>query len=104
MRSTHCFVDGLSCIDEVHPVTGKGTWSKKTLEEYKLERPDMRVMEWQEYITMKETAFCTDPAEITEDRFLEMLNVMYPDNWIQKRDESSFEVAECKDVLRLDRR
>ena len=41
-----------------------------------------------------EKSICTEPKEITEYRFFEMLEVLPPQRWHQGRDCESFELSE----------
>ncbi len=84
----------ITAQDAVHPVTGKGLYSGKTLDEYRAEYPDMRVMCWDEYIVQHEACFKSAPKEITEEQFFYALEVLPPDNWVRGDDCESFKMCE----------
>lgn len=88
------FAEGLSCIDFINPTTGKSAINGETLEQVRVRYPEAEIIEVYEFIDKKEKTLCSDPVEITEEKYIEMLEVLPPDNWIRKNGESSFELCE----------
>lgn len=92
----------LLCIDEVNPETGKSLYGSKTLEQIQAEYPGAEIADLDTWAAAKEKALCTIPEPITEDRFMEMLEVLPPQRWqIGRRmpawdytDSESFELSE----------
>ena len=90
-----CFVDGpFTCIDLEQPGTGRGVWSKETLEEMRKRYPNAELVELDDWTEAKEQALCTEPKPIDEERFLEMLEVLPPQRWQRGVDCESFELCE----------
>jgi hypothetical protein len=82
IKSTHCFaVPGKdNVIDDVHPLTGRGTWSGETLDQIQLRHPGAAVVSWDDW---KRAKAATQDApvewqECTEERYEEMMNVLPP--------------------------
>lgn len=91
------FVQGaMTCIDDVNPATMRGMYSGETLEQVRLRYPGAEIAELEPWLAAKEKALCTEPQEISEDRFVEMLEVLPPQRWQRSRecDFESFELSE----------
>lgn len=75
------FVQGqMTCIDTVlHD--GRGQYSRENLEEIRVRYPGAEIADLDEWTAAKEKALCTEPQEITEERFMEMLEVLPPQRW-----------------------
>lgn len=92
---THVFVQGpMICIDIVNPETGRSAVNHETLDEIRLRYPGAEIAEFHSWAAAKERALCTEPVEITEDRFMEMLEVLPPQNWQRGKGCESFELSE----------
>lgn len=96
MRTTNCFVQKstLTCIDDAHPVTGRSTCYGHTLAEVQERYPGAEVMTITDWLAWKEEQLSTKPVEITEERFMEMLEVLPPQNWQRANGSESFEMSE----------
>jgi len=95
MNSTHIFVQSpFLCIDEVRPDTGRSRICNKTLEQIQAEYPGAEVVAWEPWLQNKEKALCTEAERITEETFIEMLEVLPPDNWQRQKGAQSFELCE----------
>ena len=68
-------------IDYVHPNTGKSAIGGKSLEEIRLEYPGAEVGNFSEVVDQQDAYWITDPQEITEERWYEMLEVLPPVRW-----------------------
>lgn len=100
MKETQCFVqpDTFTIIDTVHPITGKSVCYGHTLEQIQARYPGAIIGDIDEWCDKREASFLTDPSEISEKQYDDMLNVLPPKRWIQARGpygyESSFEMIE----------
>ncbi len=75
------FVQGnMVCIDVVMP-DGRAQISRESLEQIQMRYPGAAIADLAEWTAAKEKALCTEPAEITEERFMEMLEVLPPQRW-----------------------
>lgn len=89
------FVHGaLTCIDFVHPATGLGMYGGQSLEELQAKYPGAVIADLKEWEAAKETALTTEPKPIDEERFMEMLEALPPQNWQQNPGCNSFEMSE----------
>ncbi len=91
-----CQRSTLSCIDTVRPGSEPpvGTYSGETLEQMQTRYPGAELLDLAEFVSFKEQALLTAPVEITEDRFIEMLEVLPPQRWIQRQGSESFQMQE----------
>lgn len=79
------FVQGpLTCIDMVTP-DGRSQIERQTLEEIQARYPGAEISDLETWSAAKEKALCTEPEEITEERFWEMLEVLPPQRWQRGR-------------------
>ncbi len=75
------FVQGqMTCIDTV-TADGRGAYSLETLEQVQKRYPGAEIADLDTWTAAKEKALCTEPQEITEERFMEMLEVLPPQRW-----------------------
>jgi len=94
-------------IDEVHPATGCGRWTGRTVEEITGAHAGARLMtlaEWEPLAAAAEVAqFCKPAQEVDAERWWQMLECMYPLNWRGVGGvEESFMLAEpYTDTLRI---
>lgn len=66
----------------------------ETIEQVALRYPGVIVCTMDDAITSREAAFKTDPVEITEDTFIEMLEVLPPMGWAARGNTESFKMCE----------
>ncbi len=98
--SQQCFVQpGQFCIiDVVDPATGRSSIYGETLEQVQARYPGAVVGDLEEWYTRKIESFLTEPEEITEEQYDEMLNVLPPKRWEHRTGPygytSSFEMIE----------
>lgn len=71
-----------------------GQFSGETLEQIRLRYPGAALGEWDDVYAETEASCKTEPAEITEDKFLKALNVLPPIRWTQRSDSESFKISE----------
>ena len=67
-----------------------GKWSKKTLQQLQAEEPDMVMMSYQEY----QESLKTHVSEISEEKFIDMLEVLPPLGWQGYEGRQSFKLSE----------
>lgn len=95
MKSTLAFVQGpFLCIDVINPHTGRSSICGHTLEQVQKRYPGAEIVELGPWVEAKEKALCSAPVEISEDRFVEMLEVLPPQNWQRGKNCESFEICE----------
>lgn len=89
------FVQGqFTCIDLVRLDTGRSQINNETLDEVRARYPSAQFAELDAWSEAKENSLCTEPTEITEDRFMEMLEVLPPQRWQRGKGCESFELCE----------
>jgi len=81
-------------IDTIHPITGVGVWSKKTLAETQAEYDGAEVWDFDKAIEHKQNEAKTAPKEISAERFEEMLYVLPPVGWKNEGGAESFKMSE----------
>lgn len=92
---THVFVQGqMTCIDIVNPATGRSAINGETLEQVRIRYPGAEIAEVHSWSDAKEKALCSEPVETTEERFMEMLEVLPPQRWQRGKGCESFEMCE----------
>lgn len=74
----------MTCIDMVMP-DGRAQISRESLEEIRFRYPGAEVADLETWSAAKEKALCTEPEEITEEKFWEMLEVLPPQRWQRGR-------------------
>jgi hypothetical protein len=84
----------IQAIDEIHPQTGRSVINNQTLEEIEARYPGAFVMEWEKYIDLHDEAVKSPPIEISEEKFIEMLEVLPPVNWHREEETESFKMSE----------
>jgi hypothetical protein len=86
----------LSCIDVVVPGSEppRGTCSGETLEQVRIRYPEAQLDTLDEFVAFKEAELQTEPKEVTEDKFVEMLEVLYPNHWVRRSGSESFQMSE----------
>lgn len=88
------FSDPTTTIDVVHPVTGRGVYSDRTLEQFREEYPNAEKIHLEEAIQRRENFYRTEPATITQEQFQEALNVLPPVEWTNASDVETFKMSE----------
>ncbi len=89
------FVQGLkTCIDLVRPDTGRSQIENQTLEQIQERYPGATIATLSEWSKAHEQSLCTEPQAITEERFMEMLEVLPPQRWQHGKNCESFELME----------
>jgi hypothetical protein len=93
---TRCFVQPstLTIIDMVHPVTGLSQIYQHSLAEIQARYPGALIGDFEEWWRRKEESFIAAPKVITEERYMEMLEVLPPMRWIQRDGSSTFMLSE----------
>lgn len=71
-----------------------GQITGKTLAQLQAEDPDIQLMDIDEFISIIEQRATTDPEEITEDRYWDLLGVLPPWGWHRGGDTESFYMSE----------
>jgi len=91
---TLAFVQGpFLCIDMLAS-DGKSHYARETLEQIQIRYPGAEIVDLDSWIEAKEKALSSNPVEITEDRFMEMLEVLPPQRWQHGKNCESFELSE----------
>lgn len=70
-------------IDELNLATGRSYIEKENLEEIRLRHPGAEIGDLDDCAQRSEEMFRTDPREITQEKYDEMLNVLPPQRWVQ---------------------
>ncbi len=83
----------LLCIDEMLP-DGRTRIERETIEQVRLRYPGAEVADFKTWLAAKEKALCTEPEEISRDKWWEMLEVLPPQRWQRGHDCESFELME----------
>lgn len=83
-----------SAIDVVNPETGRGVYSGKTLDEFIFEYGDVSIVDDEVAVQHDRNRRITEPVEITEERFMEMLEVLPPAKWRRSASAESFHIIE----------
>lgn len=68
------------CIDIVCS-DGKSAINRETLEQVQARYPNTRIMTSDEYRVLHDKAMATEPVKITEEKYIEMLEVLPPMKW-----------------------
>lgn len=93
--NTFAFADGpITCIDLVRLDTGRSQIQNEDLAAMRRRYPQAKYVELESWSKAKEKALCTEPSAITEERFMEMLEVLPPQRWQHGKDCESFELME----------
>lgn len=71
-----------------------GMYGGKTLEEMKVEHPLIEVGEYVDVLAIDEAMRKTEPVEISEDRYIEMRDVLPSEDWRRDQAGSSFKMSE----------
>ncbi len=66
----------------------------ETLEQVEERYPNVKIMTSDEFQTLHEATCCSDPVEITKDKFIEMLEVLPPMKWRSGGGAESFMLSE----------
>jgi hypothetical protein len=82
-----------SAIDIVHP-NGRGVYSGKTLEEMLAKYPDIQIVPYEVSIAHDKQQRITAPAEISYERFDDLLNVLPPCKWRRLGGAEAFHMVE----------
>lgn len=93
---THVFYKpgALHAVDAVHPVTGKGLYSGKTVEELTAENGPLETITNAEASRRVDAAAVSAPAEITAERWDDALNCLPPQRWVRRNGAESFQFME----------
>jgi hypothetical protein len=83
-----------SAIDVVHPETGLGVYSGKSLDDFRVEYPDVSIVDDEVAVQHNRNRHISEPVEITEERFHEMLDVLPPSKWRRSASAESFHICE----------
>lgn len=88
--------DKFTCIDEVRlgSQPPRSRICAESLEQVRKRYPGAYITELGPWLEAKEKALCTQPQPITEERFMEMLEVLPPQRWQHGKDCESFELCE----------
>lgn len=89
----------LSIIDTINSKTGRGTYSKKTIEEIRIRYPGAELVPFDYAIdcineSAKDRYKLLEPVEIDKDRFWEMLECLPPEQWQKSELGESFKMSE----------
>jgi len=76
----------LSIIDTVNPETQRSDIYGHTLEQIQERHPGAIIGDLAEWAKRHEESFLTEPVEIDEKKFDEMLNVLPPKRWVTEGD------------------
>ena len=96
--STHCEASGRTtptCIDMIRP-DGLSMYNGHSLEEISKNYSNVKIMTQTEFQTLQELTECTEPVEITEEKFTEMLCVLPPMRWNNRGSSETFMMCEFK--------
>lgn len=94
------WVEGDSSLYSFVAGNGRSAYGRETITEVRRKYPgrNVRVLPWSEVSPLLDKAqrerYCKPVEEITEERFLEMLNVLPPENWVQHGDWEGFRISE----------
>jgi hypothetical protein len=91
------YIPGKSSIQDtvvVRDGSYVGQYSNKTLEQYREEHPSMIITSFDEAIMLTEELVKTDVSEITEERYNDMLECLWPIDWKQGSGTDSFKFRE----------
>lgn len=78
-------------IDTVPPGQNPDARLRQLLQQY---GPDLVLLTPEDALNRYEARFITAPEEITEERFLEMLNILPPVSWTSDHHGESFKIVE----------
>lgn len=81
-------------IDAVHPVTGRGAYGGRTLEEIRADNPGAQEGDLNEVVRLSEDLHKSPPVEVTRERFGYMLEVLPPVSWTRRPGEETFKMSE----------
>lgn len=95
MKYTQAFVQGtFLCIDVINPHTGRSSVLGETLDQIRKRYPGAELVDLAPWVAAKERALCTDPVEISRERFEDALDTLPPQNWQRGMLCESFEFCE----------
>ena len=83
----------LTIIDIMQP-DGKSQYARETIEQIKARYPGAEVWDFDAAIEHKENALKSAPEEITEEQFIEALEVLPPEDWQRTAEGQSFKMCE----------
>lgn len=83
----------LTVIDLIMP-NGLTQYGRQTEEQIRVRYPDALRLGFDDAILAKENALIDAPVEISEERFVEALEVLPPNQWRTIGDEESFKMCE----------
>lgn len=83
----------LTIIDVIKP-DGKSCVYSESLEQVQQRYPDAEIWGFLDAVTHQENAMISAPVEITEDRFIEMLEILPPVHWVRHGVSESFKMSE----------
>jgi hypothetical protein len=82
-------------------INDRSAWGGQTLKELIADgsvSPESRIVPHEEGIALQEAAdrerYCTGPEQITEERFHELLNILFPERWTRNERNESFRISE----------
>lgn len=81
------------CLDWIRE-DGTSAVHGYTLAEVETYYPNVKIMTAEEFALLQESVSCTDPVEITAEKFDEMLNVLPPMKWCRGESAESFMMSE----------
>lgn len=95
-RIRDCFYipDQPGIQDLVHPTTGRGVYSGKSLKEMQEKHNGIVIGNFDTVAGEQEGYWIQPPTEITHERFDEMLNVLPPNDWCVWLVSESFKISE----------
>lgn len=71
-----------------------GMWSRDSESEIKSRYQGVSIIPVSEFVDMQNKACLTEPVQITEERFIEALEVMPPLHWVRRGADESFKFQE----------
>ena len=81
-------------IDAVHPNTGRGVYGNRSLAEIREEYPGAEVGDFDEVANASDGFYRRGPEQCSRDHFLEMLEVLPPQQWVRRGDVQTWKMLE----------
>lgn len=81
-------------IDVINPDTGKGLYSKQTLEEAQAENAAIEVGDFDTVVEQQASYYIKPPQKISEEAWMEALEVLPPECWKHGADWERFNMCE----------
>jgi hypothetical protein len=81
------------CIDIIRQ-DGRSAINWETKEEIEKRFPNVQIMNFDEFRVLQEETTCTQPEEITKEKFIEMLEVLPPMKWNNRGYDETFMMCE----------